>query len=202
MVLSFHIIPIFEQIIKTMRLQIPFLFALSPIILLCGCGLSSPQVPQVDPKGTVFPGIKGTSLEGKLTHMPEDYAGKPVVLIIGYLQKSQFDIDRWIYGILENNIGIRVVEVPTLPGLVPGMISNIIDNGMRGGIPKEDWGGVVTVYDDASKIVDAIGNDNPQNGHVVLLGSDGRILWLHDRGFSPRILLDLKKRIAELPPGA
>jgi hypothetical protein len=142
--------------------------------------------------------VTGTSLDGRTTQMPGDFAGKPVILIIGYLQKSQFDIDRWLYGLLENNIGIRVVEVPTLAGLVPGLISNVIDNGMRSGIPKEDWGGVVTVYDDASKIVDAIGNENPQNGHVVLLSSDGRILWVHDRGYSPRILLELKKRIAEL----
>jgi len=174
------------------------LLILSFSLLLFGCGRSSPHVPGVDPKGTIFPAVTGTSLEGKSTRIPEDFAGKPVVLIIGYLQKSQFDIDRWLYGILENNIGIRVVEVPTLTGLVPGLISDVIDNGMRRGIPKEDWGGVVTVYDDASKIVDAMGNDNPQNGHVVLLSSDGRILWLHDRGFSPRILLDLKKRIDEL----
>ena len=106
-------------------------------------GCSSP-IPRRDPTGEVFPSVMGESLEGVKIAIPEDFAGAPVLLIVGYKQNSQFDIDRWLLGLVQAEVDVAIREVPTIAGLVPGMIGGWIDSGMRRGIPKEDWGAVVT----------------------------------------------------------
>ena len=68
-----------------------------------------------------------------------------------------------------------------------------INDGMRSGIPSEDWAVVVTVYEDGKKIARFLGNESGRTARVVLLDSDGKVLFFHDRGFSLRSLLDLKK---------
>ncbi|MDK2970820.1 MAG: hypothetical protein PWP23_575 [Candidatus Sumerlaeota bacterium] len=68
----------------------------------------------------------------------------------------------------------------------------MIDEGMRSGIPREDWRSVVTVYKDAGRIVRATGNENPRNARVLLLDKTGRIVWFHDSGYSAGKMLELK----------
>lgn len=178
------------------KIYLPIFLVLS-FLCLSSCSSSGSQ-PLSPPKGKQFPTISGKSLAGEKVEFPTQIAGRPAILIIGYLQNAQFDIDRWLYGILENKLDAAVYEIPTIAGLIPRVISDRIDNGMRSGIPKEDWNNVVTVYRDADKIIQTIGNENPKNGHVVLLDSHGKIRWVHDRGFSPSMLLELKSRLNEL----
>ena len=64
------------------------------------------------------------------------------------------------------------------------MFANQIDAGMRKGIPEEDWGSVVTVYDEAAPIVAFTGNENGSNGRVLLLDKQGKVVWFTDRGYS------------------
>jgi hypothetical protein len=55
------------------------------------------------------------------------------------------------------------------------MFSTYIDNGMRRGIPKDLWKGVVTVYADGDKVQRYTGNQNPNNARVLLLDEQGRV---------------------------
>ncbi len=128
--------------------------------------------------------------------MPEDLKGKHAVLLLGYKQNAQFDIDRWLMGLTMMNVSTPVLEVPTIKGLVPGLISGTIDQGMRNGIPEPVWKAVVTVYGDAGKLVDLTGNENPNNARVLILDPEGIIIWFHDRGFSAP---DLKSLLKVLP---
>ncbi len=165
------------------------------VLYLFGRGAS---VANRDPTGERFPSVVGESLEGERVAIPEDFQGKPVLLLVGYLQNAQFDADRWILGAMQAGLEVELREVPTIDGMVPGLIANTIDEGMRGGIPKEDWGAVVTVYDDADKIVAFTGNEQGNNMRVLLLDAEGRVRWFHDRGYSAARLLDLKRALAEL----
>ncbi|MAD89569.1 MAG: hypothetical protein CMK64_07665, partial [Pseudoalteromonas sp.] len=54
----------------------------------------------------------------------------------------------------------------------------------RRGIPKELWGGVITIYEDGEKIQAFTGNENPNNARVMLLDKNGKIIYFYDRGFS------------------
>ena len=67
------------------------------------------------------------------------------MVLVGYQQRSQFDIDRWLIGITQVDLPVKFVELPTIAGMVPSLIGDLIDSGMRSGIPSELWGGVMTV---------------------------------------------------------
>jgi hypothetical protein len=137
--------------------------------------------------------VQGTNLEKQPITLPEHYRGKTTLILVGYTQKAQFDIDRWILGALQADVKAQIVEVPTIAGMMPQMVQSFIDNGMRSGIPKSDWGSVITVYEDAPKIIEALGNERPQSAYAVLLNKEGRIMWTSNIGYSATQILELKK---------
>jgi hypothetical protein len=167
------------------------------LVIALGSSLSCQStIPNRATLGETFPSVTGESLEGNPVSFPN---GEPCVLLIGYKQKAQFDADRWLLGLLQLPIEIPLYEVPTIKGLFPRMIGSLIDNGMRGGIPSEDWQSVVTIYGgDAKTVAQFTGTESGNNMRVVLMDAEGQVLWFHDRGYSPRSLLELKARIGEL----
>lgn len=164
--------------------------------LLTGC--SSP-LSNRDPAGLRLPELSGKSLDGRAVRLPADVAGEPAVLLVGYEQAAQFDADRWLFGLLQAGTPVRMLEVPTIPGLFAGAFKNRIDSGMRSGIPHEDWGSVVTLYGGAAAELERFtGNDGGNNMRVLLLDADGTVRWFHDRGFSAGKLLELDRLAREL----
>lgn len=143
--------------------------------------------------GQPFPSVKGESLEQKPVNIPEDFKGQTTLLLIGYKQDSQFDIDRWLIGLDMTNTDVDVYEIPTIQGLFPRMFSTMIDNGMRAGIPKSLWKGVITVYQDGEKVQAYTGNENPNNARVVLLDEKGVVLYMYDDGFSVEALNEVRR---------
>ncbi|MEC7582885.1 MAG: hypothetical protein VYE77_01090 [Planctomycetota bacterium] len=154
------------------------------------------SIPRRDPTGEMFPTVRGTSLDDIDYELPEHFRGEPVLLLVGYRQNTQFDLDRWLLGLLQAEVEVATFEVPTIPGLTARLASGYIDNGMRSGIPSEDWGSVITVYADANAIVNLTGNENPRNGRILLLDKEGRVVWFWDQGYSARRVLDLKRAVA------
>ena len=150
-------------------------------------------------KDSPFPRVRGETLTKEEVVLPDRYLGKPTLMLVGYLQKTQFDIDRWILGVLQADIPVQIVEVPTIAGMMPQMVQGFINSGMRSGIPESDWASVVTVYEDAPKIIAALGNERPQSAYAVLLSKDGRIVWSSNIGYSAGQILDLKKTVESLP---
>lgn len=159
------------------------------------------STPRRDPMGETFPSVVGTSLDGREYRFPEDFRGEPLLLLIGYVQDAQFDLDRWLLGLMQAEVRVKAYEVPTIAGMVPRMISGYIDGGMRRGIPDEDWGSVVTVYGGAHKIVALTGDENPNNGRIVLLDEHGKVIWFWDQGYSARRVLDLEKAVEQCGQG-
>lgn len=165
-----------------------------------GCGET---VPRRDPVGDTFPSVRGEALDGKAWRIPEDLAGRPAIVLVGYVQDSQFDIDRWLLGIAQVGTPVPFLELPAIPGLAPRMFKGTIDEGMRSGIPIEDWRGVITLWgDDAKKVIALTGNEEPRNARVLLLDAQGRVVWFADRGFSPSQMLELDERARELANAA
>jgi hypothetical protein len=150
-------------------------------LLTAGC---STKYANQSITGQPFPSVSGENLEQKEINIPEDFKGNITLLLIGYKQNSQFDIDRWLIGLDMTSTQVDVYEIPTIQGLFPKMFSTFIDNGMRSGIPKSLWKGVVTVYEDGEKVQDFTGNENPNNTRVVLINEEGIVLYFYDEGFS------------------
>lgn len=151
-------------------------------------------LPNREPLGEVFPSVTGEALSGETVSLPDDLAGAPAVLLVGYVQDAQFDADRWLFGLLQAGTPVALREVPTIPGLMASAAGGFIDEGMRSGIPHEDWRAVVTLYGgDARTLAEFTGNTRPRNMRVLLLDAEGRVVWFHDRGFSAGKLLELDR---------
>ena len=163
---------------------------ISTLLAFCLNACTSTAYPRRDPTGEVFPSITVTPLDGGTKAFPEIYEGEPVLVLVGYQQRSQFDIDRWLIGITQVDLPVKFVELPTIAGMVPSLIGDFIDSGMRSGIPSELWGGVMTVYDDAELVQKFTGTENGLPARVLLLDGQSRVTYFHDRGFSP---IELKK---------
>jgi hypothetical protein len=148
--------------------------------------------------GKPFPSVTGTSLADKEWRIPEDMNGEPTILLIGYKQNTQFDIDRWFIGLDMTKTKAAIYEVPTIQGLIPRMISGKIDEGMRRGIPEPIWKAVITVYKDGAKVQKFTGNERPNNARVLLLDNEGVIQYAHDAGFSVPALNALREKLALL----
>ena len=148
-----------------------------------------------NPLGEIFPTVSGETLEKEEVEMPSYFEGSQTLLLIGYKQDSQFDIDRWLIGLDMTQTQVKAYELPTIQGLFPRMFSTFIDEGMRKGIPKELWGGVITIYSDGDEIQEFTGNENPNNARVILLSKDGKIEYFYDRGFSVAALNEVRNLI-------
>ena len=162
------------------------------VVLLSAC---TSQYPNQQVTGKQFPSISGESLEKNMVTIPSDFKADKTLILIGYKQDSQFDIDRWLIGLDMAGITLPTYELPTIAGMAPRMFSTFIDSGMRKGIPKELWGGVITIYNDGEAVQKFTGNQSPNNSRVVLIDSNGKILYFYDRGFSVDALNKLKARI-------
>jgi len=162
--------------------------------ILIGC---STTYVNRNPVGENFPTVNGQTLTEEERELPAYFKGSNVVLLLGYKQDSQFDIDRWLIGLDMTGTKITAYEIPTIQGLFPRMFKSSIDNGMRKGIPKELWGGVITIYGDGAKVQEFTGNENPNNARVLLLDQEGKVIYFHDRGFSVQALNELREEIIE-----
>ncbi|MCC4833748.1 hypothetical protein LMH66_13985 [Shewanella sp. 10N.7] len=162
------------------------------VFLLSACSTTY-QNQQVT--GQVFPSVSGESLAQTAMNYPEDVSGQVTLLLIGYKQDSQFDIDRWLIGLDMTQTQVAVYELPTIQGMFPRMFSTLIDNGMRAGIPKPLWKGVVTIYEDGEQVQAFTGNENPNNTRVVLLNAEGKIIYFYDQGFSVAALNELRAKL-------
>jgi hypothetical protein len=172
------------------------LLGLAGALLAPGC---STTYPRRDPVGEPFPVVVGTSLDDVRTELPGDLAGEPAVLLVGYQQRTQFDIDRWVLGLIQAGVASRLVEVPTIPGLAASFASGWIDDGMRSGIPEEDWGAVVTVYGSAAEpIARFTGTERGRNTRVLVLDATGKVVWFSDDGYSPRKAAEVAALLEEL----
>jgi len=151
------------------------------ILITTGCSTIYPNQILV---GKTFPSITGESLEKKVINIPNDFKSDFTLLLVGYKQDSQFDIDRWLIGLDMTNTDVDVYELPTIQGLFPRMFSTMINNGMRKGIPKDLWKGVITIYDNGEQVQEFTGNEHANNARVLLLDKNGIILYFYDDGFS------------------
>jgi hypothetical protein len=168
---------------------------------MVAAGGRGPTYPRCDPTGQRFPAVVGRALDGHRLSLPADLVGEPTLLMVGYSQFSQFDIDRWTLGLQQAAVRIQAYEVATVDGLIPGVFAERIDEGMRRGVPREDWPSVITVYGDAEKVTQFTGNENDLPARVLLLGPGGKVAWFHDEGYSIRALTRLSAALELLKDG-
>jgi len=164
------------------------------VLLLSGC---STNYTNQELTGKTFPSVTGQSLEKQTVNIPQDFKNEYTLLLIGYKQDSQFDIDRWLIALDFTDTKLPVYELPTIQGMFPRMFSTVIDNGMRKGIPKPLWKGVITIYEDGEAVQAFTGNEDPNNARVVLINREGKILYFYDDGFAVEPLKNIRTIITQ-----
>lgn len=138
----------------------------------------------INPVGKRLPSISGQTLSRSRVRFPEDQLGSPSVLLIAYRRGTQHDLDRWIEFISVNAPQLVWYEVPAIPSLIWRPLAGWIDSGMRGGVPQDKWSRVVTLYEDAVRLRDFIGDNGMDLTHLVVLNSDGIVVWFSANGYS------------------
>lgn len=171
------------------------LLTLLTCIILSGCAKTLPN--QV-PLERQFPTVTGQDLNRQTVTFPADLNNETALFLVGYVQDSQFDIDRWLIGLDMTKTQVAAYELPTISGMFPRMFKTYIDNGMRRGIPKQLWKGVVTIYEDAHKIEALTGTQNPNNARVLLVNAQGKIVYFYDQGFSVDALNKLRDKLEQM----
>lgn len=165
-------------------------------LLLCSC---STTYPNQKVSGRDLMPFSGTALSGQAWRFPDDLSGQPALLLVGYEQRTQFDIDRWLIGLDMTQTRVNIFEVPAIQGVFPRLFSSVIDRGMRSGIPEELWKVVVTVYEDGEALQKFTGNERGLNARVMLVDGQGKVRFFHDRGFSVAALNKLRQVLDQLP---
>jgi hypothetical protein len=115
---------------------------------------------------------------------PESLLGSPAVLLVAYRRGTQLDLDLWVEFITANVPKLVWYEVPTISSIVWRPLAGWIDSGMRSGVPQEKWPRVATLYEDAAKLRDFIGDNGKYLTHLVVLNSDGVVVWFNADGYS------------------
>jgi len=149
--------------------------------------------------GKTLPSMQGESLAQELVQIPSDFNLPITLLLVGYKQNAQFDIDRWLIALDMTETEVSAYEIPAIQGMFPRMFETQINNGMRKGIPKELWKGVVTLYEDGESMQAFTGNENGNNARVILINNEGKVLHFYDRGFSVNALNELRAAIFQAP---
>ncbi|NMP29943.1 hypothetical protein HII17_00090 [Thalassotalea sp. M1531] len=167
------------------------------IVCLSVIGCSTP-INNRTPLNESFPNVVGENLNEQSILLPAALEGDLNLLLIGFVQDAQFDIDRWLIGLDFTKTPIKAYEIPTIQGMLPRMFESVINEGMRKGIPKSLWGGVITVYDDAQQLASLTGTQFPNNARVLLLDEQGTIRYFYDEGFAVEALNNLRSEIEKL----
>ena len=153
------------------------------------------------PIGLRPPSVVGQSLDGASVRLPEDLAGAPAVLLVAYRRQTQRDVDLW-RGLIEREAPeVRWLEVPTIASPVWRPLAGWIDGGMRGGVPRDLWGNVVTLYRDARALREFLGDRGGYTTHVVVLDAAGTVVWLDAEGFTEEGAAGLLRALSDVGEG-
>ena len=172
----------YDQIRKGVHmLKIVFLAVVGLALILTYSHAAEPS-----PLGKRLPSVKGEALSRTAVRFPEDTAGAPAILMVAYRRGTQADVDRWTAFLQERAPRTVRYEVPTIANILWRPMAGWIDSGMRGGVPQEAWSSVVTLYQDAPKLRDFLGDYGGTTTHVVLLDREGNVAWFNAGGFSER----------------
>ena len=132
-------------------------------------------------EGRRFPSLAGHALSGRLVRIPEDLMGAPALLLCAYRRATQTDIDRWSAFASRELPGLSVYELPVIPGRVWRPLQGWIDGGMRGGVPRDLWSSVITLYEEGGVARAFLGDGGGNRAQVVLL-DDAGVVAFHDSG--------------------
>jgi ATP10 protein len=126
-----------------------------------------------------FPELKAQTLARQNVVFPKDGLGKPTILCLVFDRPAQALVDTWTTPILAKypDNTVNYYEIPMIKGAW-GIMSGFIDNGMRGGVPKELHNNVATYYGSLSDYKRDLMLEDKSSCYIFLLDKTGVIQYV------------------------
>jgi hypothetical protein len=135
-----------------------------------------------------FPTVSGSNLQRRKLTLPQDFQGELNLVLIAFQQWQQAQVDTWIpfaRQLEETHPGVRYYELPTIQRLNV-LARTFINEGMRAGLPdpvvRER---TITLYLDKDEFRQALQLPHEDDIFVLLLDSQGQVLWQAEGAFAP-----------------
>lgn len=136
-------------------------------------------------QNTVFPSVSGSNLERREFNLPQDFEGKLNLVALAFEQWQQTDVNTWLPTVAtleELYPNLKFYELPTLTQF-NGLFQNVIDGGMRSGIPDKATREVtITLYLDRAAFMRSLEIPDTKAIVLLLVDNEGKIYW---RGQGP-----------------
>lgn len=127
-----------------------------------------------------FPLVSGYNLNRVEFTFPQDFGAENNLLIIPFLQSQQLEVNTWIPELQQieaETESFIYYELPTISAQ-PRFSRTFINEGMRAGIPDATARErTITLYLNKDMFKEAVQIDTEEEIHLLLVGSDGTILW-------------------------
>ncbi len=141
---------------------------------------------------TRVPHLSGRDLSGRRVHLPTDLPGDPTVLVAGFTEEQQRDIDRWVAALP----GVDVLEVVLIPAsqerrrliIEGGMALSLRDAAVR----ARTW----CLYGDLAAFLDRLGVPGQSEVITIVAGRHGD---LHALAVGPPTAASVEAITAALP---
>ena len=135
-----------------------------------------------------FPEVTGKNLKRKKLTFPADFPAKYTIVLMAFYRHQQDDIDTWMpfANRVENDYeDLAYVELPVVYQMGP-VGQFMLDEGMRAGIPNpKARESTITLYLDKEKFLGQMGITSQDEIQVLLVETDGKILFRQSGRFAP-----------------
>jgi hypothetical protein len=160
---------------------------------------AQPDTLAVHP-GQMFPQLSGQTLAGKPLELPAAIMGDPAVVIISFSKTAGNDARSWNERLsMDFPKGVpsyTIILLESVPKLFRGLaVSNI-----KSSMPVLMQDRTIVLYSDEMLWKQRVAFSEDSRAYVIMLGSDGRILWRCEGAFSEPSYNQMKDQIEKLLP--
>jgi hypothetical protein len=121
-----------------------------------------------------IPKIETKTVSGKPISLPTAASGKPAVLIFGFSQESDKQIEQWAKSLRAEQL--TVYSIPVLES-VPKLIRGIVASGIRSSTEPAFRDYMAPVFSGEAALKSLVQFKEPKDAYVVLLDATGNILF-------------------------
>ncbi len=127
-----------------------------------------------------LPPLRGTSLAGRLVHLPQDLPETPVALLLGFAHESRHDLGRWKRAL--DGHGLPWLSLPATVEDVPAHALVGVAEAMKAHVPQEAWDSIVQVNHGGGALMEAMGWRHDPHAKVLVTDRSGHVLASHGDG--------------------
>lgn len=147
------------------------------------------------------PHTEAETLSDKKIVLPDDFAGHPAVLNIGFSRSGGDSSRRWGKQLAQDLAGEKNLRIYSIAELqdAPKMVRGMIKHGMRSGVPKSEQDFFVVLYQDEDAWKKLADFSDTNDAYILLADSSGKVVWrTHGKSPDPQSIRNLQAEIAKL----